>query len=243
MSDNRPVLKHLKWWDIMLLTFMIMGYTVIWSVSGFIFRSFNIENDSYIHKLFSDINIAVVTKAFLFGFALFYLYMRHYDFSNIKLSFTPEVLFVSFFLFLAAALIMDVYLLACHTAVGFFHISDILGQGIDSMLAAKPLPEFKIPSFIYAIFCGFTEEIFYLGICLSVSEDRMISAFIYTQIIRFFSHTHQGVLYALGIAVIWGTIFYYFYQKVSKRNLLPFCIAHVISSIIGHGILSYLSCL
>ena len=169
MSDNRPVLKHLKWWDIMLLTFVIMGYTVIWSVSSFLLRSFNIENDPYIHELFSDISIAVVTKAFLFGFSLLYLYIRRYDFSNIKLSVTPEVLFFSVFLFLAAALMMDVYLLTCHTAVGFFQIPDILGKGIDSMLAAKPLPDFEIISFIYAIFCGFTEEIFYLGICLSVS--------------------------------------------------------------------------
>ena len=145
MSDNRLVLKHLKWWDIMLLTFIIMGYTVIWSISGFMIRSFNIENALYIHELFSDNRIAVLTKAILFGIALFYLYMRHFDFSNIRLSLTHEVLFVSLFLFLAAALIMDVYLLACHTAVGFFNITDIFGKEIAGLLAAKPLPDFESP--------------------------------------------------------------------------------------------------
>ncbi|WP_407383523.1 type II CAAX prenyl endopeptidase Rce1 family protein [Ruminococcus sp.] len=244
-SDTRAVHKNLKWWDILLLTLMIMGYPVIRSVSGFLLRFCRLGDDSYLHDLFGDNRVAVVSTSCLFGLALLYLYLRRYDFSGVKLFLAPEVLFVSIFLFLAAALMTDVYLLVCHTAGGFFHLSALLGR-FEGLLAAKPLPAFEMLSFIYAIVCGFTEEIFYLGFCLSVSENKMIPAFIYTQLIRFFSHTDQGVCFALGIALIWGTVFYCFYRfypKASKRNLLPFCIAHVISSMLGHGILSYLTVL
>lgn len=239
--NNSADLNKLKWWDILLLTAIVVGYSAVWSVNECINSFLGNPSYTYYYTIFSNINIDFFIRIILFGVALLYLYLRRFDFSIWKLSFTPEVLFGGIFLFLAAAVLMDIYLLVCYSAVDLMNIPQQYFEGIDSVFAVQSLPSFDLLSVLYAAVCGFTEELFYLGICLCVPESKMRSAFIYTVTIRFVCQTYQGIYYALGIAVIWGTVFYYFYRKMSEKNLIPFCIAHTLSNILGYGVFCYLS--
>ncbi|WP_153052902.1 type II CAAX prenyl endopeptidase Rce1 family protein, partial [Streptococcus suis] len=65
-------------------------------------------------------------------------------------------------------------------------------------------------------------------------------AFLYSLIIRCSFHTYQGLISALGLGLILGTIFYLLYQKIKPKNLLPFFLAHAVADVIGLTILSYI---
>ncbi|HFR3627910.1 TPA: CPBP family intramembrane glutamate endopeptidase, partial [Streptococcus suis] len=51
---------------------------------------------------------------------------------------------------------------------------------------------------------------------------------------------YQGLISALGLGLILGTIFYLLYQKIKPKNLLPFFLAHAVADVIGLTIISYI---
>lgn len=92
---------------------------------------------------------------------------------------------------------------------------------------------------LYSILNGFYEEIFFLGICLSVKPEERKYYFIYSLLVRYSFHTYQGNISAIAIGLLVGGIYYFLYEKMEEKNLFPFFLAHTITDILGAGIISY----
>lgn len=237
--------QYLKWWDIGVVTLIMFAYFI-----GLSFEAFFALEDMAVSEpleFTSETNWSnLMTQSILLGLTMVYLYFRKFDFSTWPIRIILKGAVQGLFIFIFTALLMDVYLIG---ASEFF--SSLLGSGIETMgeegdavEAATGLSAlvacFEPSVVIYSMLNGFYEEIFFLGICLSVLPEHKYKYFIYSLLIRYSFHTYQGNVSAIGIGLLVGISYFVIYQRMKEKNLFPFFFAHTISDIIGLGILNYL---
>ncbi len=179
----------------------------------------------------SDDWSGIGTELLQLGIVFLYLYWRRFDFSQWKIKSSWKTIGFGIFIYLVVALIMDVSSLI----FGFYQFP--LTYTGEFITLHALFNEVNFSLILFSIVNGFFEEIFFLGICLSVKKEHIKYALPYTLVVRTLFHLYQGLASALTIGVVIGLFFYYAYAKYAKKNLAPVVVAHMISDILGAGIL------
>lgn len=169
-------------------------------------------------------------QAGLLLLALLYLWLRRFDFKVWTIRFNIKAVAGGVLIFLAAALLLDIYFMLTNPLTGLLPFPGPIGAFFGSE---------TVSSVIYALLNGVYEEIYFLGICLAVRKEHLKWALPFSLLIRVSFHTYQGMISALGIGLLFGIFMYLMYRRSKDRNLLPFFIAHAIGDIFGLGVLSY----
>ena len=170
----------------------------------------------------------LIIQAFYLILAYFYLWFRGFDFGVLfsQIKFNSKAILWAFAIFIITAFAMDLYDILA------FWCLDILGFKIfDDPAATEFSLNITFSLVIYALFNGFFEEIFFLGICLALDKKYLKFALFFSLFVRFSFHTYQGMLSAIGIGFLFGGILYFLYQKI--QNLLPFFLGHTLADIFG----------
>ncbi len=232
-------LDYLKWWDILVVTVIMFGY-FIWSSTV----SFLYSPNTGVNQL-SDFTSGInwkssATELALLAAAFIYLYLRDFNFSQWKIKVTPKSILTGIALFIAVALIFDLYYMVLYNIFPYPNVDNSMlyeTQTTNSFFAG--LVHIDLSLACFSLLNGFYEEIFFLGICLSGRPDKRKYYFIYSLLIRYSFHTYQGNMSALAIGILLGGIYYFLYTRSKEKNLLPFFVSHAIADMLGLGIISY----
>lgn len=224
-------LTNLKWFDILILTSVMFGEATILAVIGYqdlLNQTTTVENA--VSFTTQDNYNSLLLQGFLLSLAFLYLWVRKFDFKRWNIEVNMEGLGKAVLMFIGAAFLMDV----------FFIITQPIAVNLPfPMPLSAVLTHVQFSSVIYALLNGFYEEIFFLGICQSVSQKDLKWVLPFSFFIRFIFHIYQGMVPAIGIGLVFGGYFYALYQKSSDKNLFPFFIAHAIADVFGLGLLYY----
>ena len=224
---------YLTIWDVLIVAVILFGFAFYQSTKAYIDVINNVKtiNDNLLFTN-NDDYIAFIKQFGLLLLAFGYLYIRKFDFRVWAIKFNIKAILKGLLYFIIAALAIDAYDAIVSLAINFIPkpspLTDFLGN-------------FEFSKILYAILNGFYEEIFFLGVCLSVKPKNIKWIIPISLIIRFSFHTYQGLLVALGIGFITGAVFYVIYFLQKKKNLVPFFIAHSIADVIGLSIFAYIS--
>lgn len=232
-------IEFLKWWDILIITIILFGY-FIWN-SLLSFSNLTNSDIGEIPEFTSVVNWhAMALQIILLFLALMYLYFRNFYFLNWKIIINIKSILTGTVIFVGVALIFDLYFYSISYIFRYPNINDSIyyEAQVGNQLLLK-LSSIDISLILYSILNGFYEEIFFLGICLSVKPKEKKYYFIYSLLVRYSFHTYQGNISAIAIAFLVGGIYYFLYGKMKVKNLFPFFLAHTITDILGAGILSY----
>lgn len=228
---NKERLRYLAWFDILILTVIFWGegiYTSTVSYIALIHGATTVDDNLTFSA--ADNYGALTLQTGLLLLALLYLCLRRFDFKAWNIRITPIALVLCVPYFLGGALLMD----------GWMMLSGLLAEQLPF---PGPIAAFfgieTVSSVIYAIFNGMYEELFFLGICLSVKPTDIKWAVPVSLLIRFSFHTYQGLLSAFGIGILFGCYMYLLYRRSKNKNLVPFFLAHTIGDIIGLGVLGF----
>lgn len=228
MTDK---LKTLRWFDILIVTIILFTDGIINSTKQYLALLNQTSNLTDNLTFSSNQNYqAFLLQSFLLLLAAAYLYFRRFDFSTLidKIHFKPIVILQAVLIFLVASLLMDFSYLVS------YQITTTLKPSLYHIFSNL---DFSL--ILYSFLNGFYEEIFFLGICLSVKPQTIKWAFLYSLIIRTSFHTYQGLNSAFSIGLILGTLFFVLYRKLKPENLLPFFLAHAIADMIGLSVIFY----
>lgn len=227
--QNKEKNSYLKWFDILVLTLILWGEGIYTSTVSYIALIQGVTTvDDNLSFSAADNYIALALQAGLLLLALLYLWLRRFDFKAWTIRFNLKAVICSALIFLAAALLLDVYFLLNDPLTGVPPFPGPIGAFFGSE---------TLSSVIYALFNGVYEELYFLGICLAVRKDHLKWAVPFSLLIRVSFHTYQGMLSALGIGLLFGIFMYLLYRRSKDSNLLPFFFAHAIGDIFGLGIL------
>ncbi|AND80023.1 CPBP family intramembrane glutamic endopeptidase [Streptococcus pantholopis] len=236
-------IRLLKWWDILILTLILFFQAIQTSFAIF----FTLEDGALadVPEFTSAVNWqAFLHQSFLLFLAFLYLWLRHFDFSvwTSKIRITPRAIFMGVGIFIGFSLIFDLYL------IGTSMLMPPTAAEASVSYAATPtslhpllqrLSEVDLSLLVFSALNGFYEEIFFLGVCLTVKAEHRRWALLYSLIVRYAFHTYQGNIPALGIGILMGTVYYVLYARMKEKNLFPFFLGHAISDVMGLGILGY----
>ncbi len=230
---NKEKITILRWYDIVILTLILIGHGILNSTLQFLdmlknpvipYSGNNVE--------FSVLqNYQALANQLIWLFlAILYLLWRNFDFSvwAKKIKLTPWVPLQTIGIFLLTALAMDIFHLLTY---------QFATPAIPSLFGI--FSNLDLSLVLYSLLNGFYEEIYFLGICLAVKPQYQKWTFLFSLLVRFSFHTYQGLGAAFGIGILMGTIFYFLYKKMGQKNLLPFFLAHAIADMIGLSILFY----
>lgn len=235
---DKGKLVNLKWFDILILTVIFFGYAIYLSTMSF-FALDNPAAAGSIEFSKSDNWRLLLTQGIFLLVAFIYLKLRNFDFSQWHIRVTPKAILLGVLLFIGMALVFDAY----YIVLGYLFPS-LWGAPADGAAAYpnfwRTLANVDLSLVLYALLNGFYEEIYFLGLCLSVESKYVFRAFLYSLVVRYSFHTYQGNISALAIGILLGTIFYLLYIKTGRKNLVPFFIAHSIADILGTGLIGYL---
>jgi hypothetical protein len=229
--QNKEKNTYLKWFDILVLTLILWGegiYTSTISYIALIQGKATIDDNLSFSA--TDNYGSLALQAGLLLLALLYLWLRRFDFKAWTIRFNIKAVASGVLIFLAAALLLDIYFLLTNPLTGVLPFPGPIGAFFVNE---------TVSSVLYALLNGVYEEIYFLGICLAVRKEHLKWAVPFSLLIRISFHTYQGILSALGIGLLFGIFMYLLYRRSKDRNLLPFFIAHAIGDIFGLGILSY----
>lgn len=229
--QNKEKNTYLKWSDILVLTLILWGegiYTSTISYIALIQGKATIDDNLSFSA--TDNYGSLALQAGLLLLALLYLWLRRFDFKAWTIRFNIKAVACGVLIFLAAALLLDIYFMLTNPLTGVLPFPGPIG--------AFFVKE-TVSSVIYALLNGVYEELYFLGICLAVRKEHLKWAVPFSLLIRVSFHTYQGILSALGIGLLFGIFMYLLYRRSKDRNLMPFFIAHAIGDIFGLGILSY----
>lgn len=234
MFKNRDSKKlfNLKYYDIIILTIILFSSAIYSSTNMYLEMSRTISEVALEEALnFSEGDnwSAFISQSIYMALAIFYLYLRNFDFKRLIIKFKAKTPILAIGYFLIAALLMDL----------FFMLVSYASILIKPSVSETIFSNISVSLIIYALLNGFYEEFFFLGICMSVDKKYLPYSLIYSIIIRFSFHTYQGMISAIGIGLVFGLTFLFLYKKSKDKNLLPFFLAHAIADIIGLSILSY----
>lgn len=229
--QNKEKINHLKWFDILILTLILWGEGIYTSTASYIALIQDASTvDDNLSFSAADNYGALALQAGLLLLALLYLRLRRFDFKTWTIRFNLKAVGYGILIFLAAALLLDIYFLLTDPLTGVLPFPGPIGAFFGSE---------TVSSVIYALLNGVYEELYFLGICLAVRKEHLKWAVPFSLLIRVSFHTYQGIISALGIGLLFGIFMYLLYRRSKDRNLLPFFIAHAIGDIFGLGILSY----
>lgn len=225
-------LQVLEGFDIVILSLIFFGEAINLAIQGYLdLLNGSATLDSALDFSVQDDYSSLILQSGLLLIAFLYLYWRKFDFKVWTIKPSLKAFVQGIIMFIGAALLMDL----------FFMITQPIAMQLPFPM---PLSEFigqlRFSTVIYAFLNGFYEEIFFLGICMSVSRKDMRWVLPYAFFIRFIFHIYQGMLPAIGIGLVFGGYFYVLYKKSSNKNLFPFFIAHAIADILGLGLIYYL---
>ena len=229
--QNKEKINHLKWFDILVLTLILWGEGIYTSTASYIalIQGASTVDDNLTFSA-TDNYGALALQAGLLLLALLYLWLRRFDFKVWTIRFNIKAVAGGVLIFLAAALLLDIYFMLTNPLTGLLPFPGPIGAFFGSE---------TVSSVIYALLNGVYEEIYFLGICLAVRKEHLKWALPFSLLIRVSFHTYQGMISALGIGLLFGIFMYLMYRRSKDRNLLPFFIAHAIGDIFGLGVLSY----
>ncbi len=228
-------IQHLKYYDIILITIVMFGVSIYSSTMDYldiINGVANIDDNLSFSSTDDWFSIAMQLAQLLIVFA--YLYFRKFDFANWKFKINLKIMLYGILIYIAAAVLMDI-----SSLIFGFNQFPLTYTGEFRTVQAF-ISEFNLSLIPFSLLNGFFEEIFFLGICLSVKEKYINYALIYSLLIRISFHTYQGMASACTIGIGIGLLFYFTYIKCMKKNLAPVVLAHIISDILGAGILWFL---
>lgn len=221
--------RTLQWFDILFLTVILWGEGIYSSTLAYLFLlQGETTIDDNLTFTAADDYWALAVQFVLLLAALVYLKLRNFDFRTWHIRFSVKAVLWGGVLFLAAALLMDVYTMAT---------AGIAGRLPFPSPVSAFLLNTQVSSVIYALFNGFYEELYFLGICLAVAPRQRKWAVLFSLLVRVSFHTYQGMSSAVGIGIVFGLFMYLMYRRSKTKNLLPFFIAHAIADIFGLGIL------
>lgn len=229
--ENKERLRYLAWFDILILTVIFWGEGIYTSTVSYIalIQGASTIDDNLTFSA-ADNYGALALQAGLLLLALLYLWLRRFDFKAWKIRFNLKAAAFGVLIFLAAALLLDIYFLFTDPLTNVLPFPGPIGAFLGSE---------TVSGVTYALLNGVYEELYFLGICLAVRKEHLKWAVPFSLLIRVSFHTYQGMVSALGIGLLFGIFLYLLYRRSKDRNLLPFFIAHAIGDIFGLGILSY----
>ncbi|NQN49388.1 CPBP family intramembrane metalloprotease [Streptococcus suis] len=240
LKKIRPVqpLKDLRWFDLLILTAIIWGNSIITSTQMWIasFSATEAVDASVSSFSSSDDWWAIGNELKLLTIALIYLFIRHFDFKQLKVKLHWNVLLWAPAIFLGAGLLCDLA----------FDVFDLFPSLTDNFtyLGYFPYYDWSISSVIekfatlsssrvlFSLMNGFYEEFFFLGLLLSTNKKYRPWILIFSTIVRVSFHTYQGLPSALVIGIVFG-LFYYFLYTRKNDNLLPFFLGHAFADMVG----------
>ncbi|MBQ9494493.1 MAG: CPBP family intramembrane metalloprotease [Treponema sp.] len=233
IRKNGAVTRELHWWDIAILTVILFGGAVYTSTTSFFYSSAAHSFEKALEFSANDNYRAFATQAVLLCVALLYLWLRRFDFSQWHMRITFKAVLFGCALFIAVSLAMDIF---------YITVAALLHNPLDLSATeelANVFPTIDVSLVLYSLLNGFYEELYFLGICLAVPQEKLKFAFLFSLIVRFSFHTYQGIVSAVGIAVVVGIVFFVLYEKTSRKNLIPFFAAHALADVFGAGVLDY----
>ncbi|HEM6371127.1 TPA: CPBP family intramembrane metalloprotease [Streptococcus suis] len=231
-------LKELRWFDLLILTAIIWGNSIITSTQMWIasFSATEAVDASVSSFSSSDDWWAIGNELKLLAIALIYLFIRRFDFKQLKVKLHWNVLLWAPAIFLGAGLL-------CDLAFDFYDLFPSLTDNF-TYLGYFPYYDWSISSVIekfatlspsrvlFSLMNGFYEEFYFLGLLLSTNKTYRPWILIFSTIVRISFHTYQGLQSALVIGVVFG-LFYYFMYTRKNDNLLPFFLGHAFADMVG----------
>lgn len=227
--------SYLNWLDIIILTLILFGEAIYTSTVYYL------ANQGAPSVDFSTITDAqnyqmMVTQGMSLLWAFLYLLIRRFDFSLWKFQFDLESTALAVGLYSVLSLCMDLLYVALDPSFREY----VLAGSLNLAESWKLFVSSFTPSLvIYSLLNGFYEEIYFIGMCCAVQKKNQPLVFIFSLVVRIAFHTYQGLLPALGIGLILGFIYYFWYQKKS-RNLYPIVLSHAFADILGLSILRFI---
>lgn len=227
--------SYLNWLDILILTLILFGEAIYTSTLYYV------TNQGAPSVDFSTITDAqnyqmMVTQGMSLLWAFLYLLIRGFDFSQWKIYADLKATGIAVALYLFLSLCMDALYLVMdkpfrdYMLTGSLHFAESWKLFVSSFTPSMVL---------YSLLNGFYEEIYFIGMCCAVQKKNQPLVFIFSLVVRIAFHTYQGLLPALGIGLILGFIYYFWYQKKS-RNLYPIVLSHAFADILGLSILRFI---
>jgi caax amino protease family len=227
-------LKHLNFFDLIIIAAIMFGYFAIISTRLFIEGL----QTATAHTQSSASEGAAYSSNFIFQvimlvIVLIYLLIRNFDFKSLKIRFLPSVIIWVPVLFSIVGLFGDLLT----TVTGEYnYFNPELIQYINPLEIIRKFIALSPMTIAYGLLNGFYEEFFFLGLITSVKEEKKYYALIFSTFVRISFHTYQGITWALTIGVIFGLFYYFMYKKVVK-NLLPFFLMHALTDMFGTGLI------
>ncbi|HFI0622181.1 TPA: CPBP family intramembrane glutamic endopeptidase [Streptococcus suis] len=231
-------LKELRRFDILILTAIIWGNSIItstqmWSAS---FSATEAVDASVSSFSSSDDWWAIGNELKLLAIALIYLFIRHFDFKQLKVKLHWNVLLWAPAIFLGAGFLCDLA----------FDVFDLFPSLTDNFTYLRYFPYYdwsittvidkfaslSLSRILFSLMNGFYEEFFFLGLLLSTNKTYRPWILAFSTIVRVSFHTYQGLPSAIVIGVVFG-LFYYFLYTRKNDNLLPFFLGHAFADMVG----------
>lgn len=236
---NPEKLKYLAWYDLLIITVIMFGQFIVTSTELLIE---SLKPASQFAQQYTDTVSSSDGAAYSSNFtlqvvlliiALLYLFIRNFDFKQLKISLRPSVIIWTLILFSTVGLFSD-FITTVSGEYNYFdpsllkYINPL--EIINKLLALSPM------AIAYGLLNGFYEEFFFLGLMTSVRDKYKRYALAFSTLIRISFHTYQGILWALIIGVVYGLFYYFMYKKIVK-NLLPFFLMHALTDMFGSSLI------
>ncbi len=233
---GNETLTNLKWWDLLAVTLIMFGNAIYTSTLGYLYPPTGGYAEATEFSAAENYSGIIFQGALLLA-AFIYLRLRNFNFSQWKIKITPKSIVYGVLLFIVIALAMDAYFMV---AARFEAPQVLENVSLGEEAYEMSFPPIDVSVILYALLNGFYEEIFFLGMCLAVDKKYTKLAFAISLIIRFSFHTYQGMVPAIGIGFVLGTLYYVIYEKTERKNMYPFFLSHSIADVLGAGILMYI---
>lgn len=172
----------------------------------------------------------IAVEAFFLSIAMLYLWWRKFDFALLNFSCNRYTLPLTILLIILGSLTTDLILYG-----GYW-----LQTGEHPFALTTSFDETHQPFFAhitwslicFALFNGFYEELFFMGLTFATHSKYRPYAFIISILVRFLFHTYQGLSSALAIAFT-GIVFLFIRRKT--QSITPFILAHAVFDVFGAG--------
>lgn len=213
----------LRWNNVIIITFILFGEAIYTSSRSLYERVNNSSSQDLLLDFSTSSNYeALIIQTLLLILAFLYLKYLNFNFSVWKIKISTKATMKGIFLFVLVAFMSDIY---------YAFVNYLFPEFSESV--PQIISKIDLSLFLYALLNGFYEEIFFLGICLSVDEKNRFKYFLYSILIRFSFHTYQGIEAAIGIGIIMGGIYFFIYSKSKDKNLFPYFLSHAIADVLG----------
>lgn len=228
-------LKYLSWYDLLIITVIMFGQFIVTSTELLI-KSLNPASqfiEEYADTVSSSDGAAFSSnftlQVVLLILALIYLFIRNFDFKQLKIKFKPSVLIWVVLMFIIVGLFGD-FITTVSGEYNYFNPE--LMQYINPLEIINKFMTLSPMAIIYSLLNGFYEEFFFLGLMTSVKGKYKRHTLAFSTLIRISFHTYQGILWAMIIGIVYGLFYYFMYKRIVK-NLLPFFLMHALTDMFG----------